>query len=89
MRPLSPQFQPYGWALSTSEIAALAGIAPEEVLRFDGNTPPEPPATASPETVAAALSFDLGGWDSHAEINAPLPSIRAGNYFDLPCAATA
>lgn len=41
------------------------------------------------ETVAAALSFDLGGWDSHAEINAPLPSVRAGNYFDLPCAATA
>lgn len=55
MRPLSPQFTPYGWALSTGEIAALAGIAPEEVLRFDGNTPPEPPPTASLETVAAAL----------------------------------
>jgi histidinol-phosphate aminotransferase len=55
MRPLSPQFTPYGWALSTTEIAGLAGIKPEEVLRFDGNTPPEPPPTASPETVAAAL----------------------------------
>ena len=55
MRPLSPQFQPYGWALSTKEIAARAGIPPEEVLRFDGNTPPEPPPTASVETVAEAL----------------------------------
>ncbi len=55
MRPLSPQFTPYGWARSTPEIAALARIAPAEVLRFDGNTPPDPPPTASPGTVAAAL----------------------------------
>jgi histidinol-phosphate aminotransferase len=55
MRPLSPQFTAYAWALSTVEIAALAGIAPEQVLRFDGNTPPEPPPSASAETVAAAL----------------------------------
>ncbi len=55
MRPLSPQFRPYGWALSTREIAKLAGIGPGEVLRFDGNTPPEPPPTATLETVAHAL----------------------------------
>ncbi|MHB8468772.1 MAG: aminotransferase class I/II-fold pyridoxal phosphate-dependent enzyme [Gaiellaceae bacterium] len=55
MRPLSPQFRPYGWALSSGEIARLAGIRPEDVLRFDGNTPPDPPPTASPETIAAAL----------------------------------
>jgi histidinol-phosphate aminotransferase len=66
MRPLSPQFTPYGWALSAAEIAARAGIAPEDVLRFDGNTPPEPPPTARPETVAAALeriqSYKHGGF---------------------------
>ena len=45
MRPLSPQFRPYGWALGAAEIAARAGIAAEDVLRFDGNTPPEPPPT--------------------------------------------
>ena len=28
MRPLSPQFVPYGWALSAAEIAKRAGIAP-------------------------------------------------------------
>jgi histidinol-phosphate aminotransferase len=66
MRPLSPQFTPYGWALSAADIARLAGIAPEDVLRFDGNTPPEPPATARPETIAAALeriqSYRHGGF---------------------------
>ena len=55
MRPLSDQFRPYTWALSTAEIARRAGLAPEDVLRFDGNTPPEPPPTARPETIAAAL----------------------------------
>jgi histidinol-phosphate aminotransferase len=55
VRPLSPQFRPYGWALSTGDIARLAGVRPEDVLRFDGNTPPDPPPTARAETVAAAL----------------------------------
>jgi len=66
MRPLSPQFRPYTWALSTVEIARRAGIAPEDVLRFDGNTPPEPPSTARPETIASALeriqSYRHGGF---------------------------
>jgi histidinol-phosphate aminotransferase len=55
VRPLSPQFRPYGWALSTGDIARLAGVRPQDVLRFDGNTPPDPPPTARAETVAAAL----------------------------------
>ena len=66
MRPLSPQFRPYTWALSSVEIARRAGIAPEDVLRFDGNTPPVPPPTARPETIAAALerinSYRHGGF---------------------------
>jgi len=66
VRPLSPQFRPYTWALSTVEIARRAGIAPEDVLRFDGNTPPDPPPTARPETIAAALeriqSYRHGGF---------------------------
>ena len=55
MRPLSTQFAPYAWAASTAEIARLAGIAPDDVLRFDGNTPPEPPPVARPETIRDAL----------------------------------
>ncbi len=66
MRPLHPQFRPYTWALSTAEIAARAGLRPEEVLRFDGNTSPDPPPTARPETIAAALeriqSYRHGGF---------------------------
>jgi histidinol-phosphate aminotransferase len=66
VRPLSPQFRPYTWALSTVEIARRAGIAPEDVLRFDGNTPPDPPPVARPETIAAALeriqSYRHGGF---------------------------
>ncbi|HET6945701.1 MAG TPA: aminotransferase class I/II-fold pyridoxal phosphate-dependent enzyme [Gaiellaceae bacterium] len=66
MKPLSPQFRPYGWALSTAEIATRAGLLPEQVLRFDGNTAPDPPPTARPETIAAALervqSYRHGGF---------------------------
>jgi histidinol-phosphate aminotransferase len=66
MRPLSSQFRPYGWALSARDIARRAGIATEDVLRFDGNTPPDPPPWARPETIAAALeriqSYRHGGF---------------------------
>ena len=66
MRPLSPQFRPYSWALSAAEIARRAGIAPEDVLRFDGNTPPDSVPTARPETIADALerihSYKHGGF---------------------------
>src|SRR3954468_11410512 len=66
MRPLSSQFRPYGWALSAADIARRAGIATEDVLRFDGNTPPDPPPWARPETIAAALeriqSYRHGGY---------------------------
>src|SRR6266571_3569778 len=66
MRPLSPQFVPYGWALSAAEIARRAGIAPEDVLRFDGNTEPDPPPTARPGAIADALeriqSYRHGGF---------------------------
>jgi histidinol-phosphate aminotransferase len=66
VRPLSPQFRPYTWALSTMEIARRAGIPPGDVLRFDGNTPPDPPSVARPETIAVALeriqSYRHGGF---------------------------
>jgi histidinol-phosphate aminotransferase len=41
--------------MSTAEAARIAGVAPDEVLRFDGNTSPRAPASARPETIAAAL----------------------------------
>jgi len=56
VRKLPAAYAPYGWAISTVEAARIAGIPPEQVLRFDGNVPPGPPPSATPETVAAALA---------------------------------
>jgi histidinol-phosphate aminotransferase len=56
VRPLPHAFTAYGWAMSTGEAARIAGLATHEVLRFDGNTPPEPPAYASEGTIADALA---------------------------------
>src|SRR3954447_1213800 len=66
MRPLSSQFRPYGWGLPAAGLARRAGPATEDVLRFDGNTPPDPPPWARQETIAAALeriqSYRHGGF---------------------------
>jgi histidinol-phosphate aminotransferase len=42
--------------MSTVEAARIAGLEPHEVLRFDGNTPPQPPASATEATIADALA---------------------------------
>jgi len=42
--------------MSTSEAARIAGVRPDDVIRFDGNTPPEAPAYASADVIAAALA---------------------------------
>ena len=40
--PLPPAFRPYTWAASSAEIAVRHGLQPEQILRFDQNTPPLP-----------------------------------------------
>jgi histidinol-phosphate aminotransferase len=40
--PLPQGFRPYEWAPSSAEVAARHGLRPEQVLRFDQNTPPLP-----------------------------------------------
>lgn len=35
-------FRAYAWAASSAEVAARQGLRPEEILRFDQNTPPVP-----------------------------------------------
>ena len=71
------------WALSAAEIAARAGIAPEDVLRFDGNTPPDPPPTARPETIAGALeriqSYRHGGFPSSCDAIADYNGVEPEN----------
>jgi histidinol-phosphate aminotransferase len=42
--PAAPQSQVYTWEPSNSAIAARYGLRPEDILRFDTNTVPLPPA---------------------------------------------
>jgi histidinol-phosphate aminotransferase len=83
VRPLSAQFKPYTWALSSVEIARRAGIAPGAVLRFDGNTPPDAPPTASPETIVDALerinSYRHGGHPELVEAIAAYNGVEPEN----------
>ena len=83
MRPLPPQFVPYSWALSTAEIAHRAGIAPEDVLRFDGNVPPKPPPSARPQALADALArvnlYPHGGYPQIHEAIAAYAGVEPEN----------
>jgi histidinol-phosphate aminotransferase len=81
VRALPPSFKPYGWAMSTAEAARIAGIEPHEVLRFDGNTPPRPPAYARPETIVAALDevqrYPHGGFPALLDAIAEYAGVEA------------
>jgi histidinol-phosphate aminotransferase len=61
---LPSEFEPYSWALSTAAIAELAGVGPEEVLRFDGNTPPRGRARLDDleDAVARVHTYPHGGY---------------------------
>jgi histidinol-phosphate aminotransferase len=81
VRALPPSFKAYGWAMSTAEAARIAGIEPRDVLRFDGNTPPQPPAYARPETIAAALDevqrYPHGGFPALLDALAEYAGVEA------------
>jgi imidazoleglycerol-phosphate dehydratase / histidinol-phosphatase len=66
VKTLAPEFRPYSFAMPTDEVAALAGIDPSQVLRFDQNTPPLPVASSRPGTIAGALArvngYPAGGY---------------------------
>jgi histidinol-phosphate aminotransferase len=56
MRTLPAAFAAYRWAPSTKELALRFGLDPVDIVRFDGNVPAWPAASARPATVAAALA---------------------------------
>ena len=66
MKALAPDFRAYAWAPSTVELARAAGLDPGEIVRFDGNVPPQPPPSARPGTIAGTLadvsSYAHGGY---------------------------
>src|SRR5213083_2050269 len=56
MRTLPAAFAAYRWAPSTKELALRFRLDPVDIVRFDGNVPASPAASARPATVAAALA---------------------------------
>jgi histidinol-phosphate/aromatic aminotransferase/cobyric acid decarboxylase-like protein/imidazoleglycerol phosphate dehydratase HisB len=58
----------YQWPPSTEALAARAGLDVRAILRFDGNVPPTPPASARPAALARALAdvneYDRGRYES-------------------------
>jgi histidinol-phosphate/aromatic aminotransferase/cobyric acid decarboxylase-like protein/imidazoleglycerol phosphate dehydratase HisB len=56
VKALPGEFKAYSWAPSTGELARRVGLDPVEILRFDGNVPATPPASARPGTIARILA---------------------------------
>jgi histidinol-phosphate aminotransferase len=52
----------YTWPPSTEAIASKFGLSASSVVRFDGNVPPTPPASARPAALARALA-DVNEYD--------------------------
>jgi histidinol-phosphate aminotransferase len=83
VRALSSQFRPYEWAISTAEAARIAGLRQDEVLRFDANTAPGPPAAAGPAAVSNALDrvhgYPHGGYPELVAAIAEYAGAEAAN----------
>jgi histidinol-phosphate aminotransferase len=82
MRLLPGQYASYD-APSTEWIAAYAGVRPEEVVRFDGNTSPRPPASARADALADELArihtYPHGGYPRIAEAIADYAGVAPEN----------
>jgi histidinol-phosphate aminotransferase len=82
VRLLPGQYESYD-APSTEWIARHAGIDPAEVLRFDGNTSPQPPPYARAELLADALAeintYPHGGYPRLAPAIADYAGVEPEN----------
>jgi histidinol-phosphate aminotransferase len=82
MRLRPGQYASYD-APSTAWIAEQAGIRPEEVLRFDGNTSPAPPPYAHPDALMEELArihtYPHGGYPRIAEAIAEYAGVAPAN----------
>ena len=82
MRLLPGQYASYD-APSTDWIARYAGIRPEHVVRFDGNTSPRPPPYATPDALVGELArihtYPHGGYPRIAEAIAEYAGVAPEN----------
>jgi len=83
MRALGAGFTAYGWAPSTAELAARAGLDPVEILRFDGNVPPLPLPSSRPAAIASELArvneYPHGGYPRIHEAIAEYAGVEPEN----------
>jgi len=83
MRALPEGFAAYAWAPSTEELAARASLRPAQIVRFDGNVPARPPASATPAAVARAVagvsSYAHGGYPTLVEAIARYAGVGTEN----------
>jgi histidinol-phosphate/aromatic aminotransferase/cobyric acid decarboxylase-like protein/imidazoleglycerol phosphate dehydratase HisB len=83
MKALGAGFQVYGWAPSTAELAARAGLDPIEILRFDGNVPPLPLPSSRPAAIASELArvneYPHGGYPRIHEAVAEYAGVEREN----------
>jgi histidinol-phosphate aminotransferase len=82
MRLLPGQYASYD-APSTDWVARYTGLAPEEILRFDGNTSPAPPPYARPDALQDELArihtYPHGGYPRIAEAIAEYAGVSPEN----------
>jgi histidinol-phosphate/aromatic aminotransferase/cobyric acid decarboxylase-like protein/imidazoleglycerol phosphate dehydratase HisB len=83
VRALARDFTAYRWAPSTEELARGAELDPLRIVRFDGNVPALPSASARPGTVAAALAdvngYAHGGYPALVAAIADYAGVEPGN----------
>ena len=83
MRAVSEKFTDYRWAPSTEELAARVELDPIQIVRFDGNVPAQPPPTARPGTIAAALAevnaYAHGGYPALLDAIAEYAGVEPAN----------
>jgi histidinol-phosphate/aromatic aminotransferase/cobyric acid decarboxylase-like protein/imidazoleglycerol phosphate dehydratase HisB len=82
-RPVA--LESYTWPASNEELAGRVGLAPSDMIRFDGNVPAAPPASARPAALARALA-DVNEYDRSR--HEPLRRAIA-RYHDLDVAQVA
>ena len=83
MRSLPAGFAEYRWAPSTADLAARVGLAPSQIVRFDGNTAPLPLPSSRPGAIAGTLAqvnaYPHGGYPELLAAIAAYAGVEPGN----------
>ena len=63
-QPLPEGFRAYEWSPSSADVASRHGLRPEQILRYDQNTPPVPgvPQVPLAESFARLQEYPDGMW---------------------------